>query len=137
MVNVRPIRTEADYEAALARVAALMDAREGTPEGEELDVLVDLVEVYEDKHFPMGYPDPVAAIEFCMDQQDPEPSRPGSLHREPRPRLRGALGEAPDHDVHGACPARTPCHSRRGSPAEAGARPTMLRSPALMPIASP
>ena len=52
-----PIRTEADYEAALARVAELMDAREGTPEGEELDVLVDLVEVYEDKHFPMGYPD--------------------------------------------------------------------------------
>ena len=69
MVNVRPIRTEADYEAALARVAELMDAREGTSEGEELDVLVDLVEVYEDKHFPMGYPDPVAAIEFCMDQQ--------------------------------------------------------------------
>ncbi len=73
MVNVRPIRTEADYEAALARVAELMDAREGTPEGEELDVLADLVEVYEDKHFPMGYPDPVAAIEFCMDQQDLAP----------------------------------------------------------------
>ena len=69
MVNVRPVRTEADYEAALARVAELMDAREGTPEGEELDVLVDLVGVYEDKHVPMGYPDPVAAIEFCMDQQ--------------------------------------------------------------------
>ena len=69
MVNVRPIRTEADYEAALARVAELMDAREGTSEGEELDVLVDLVEVYEDKHFPMGYPDPIAAIEFCMEQQ--------------------------------------------------------------------
>ena len=73
MVNVRPIRTEADYEAALARVAELMDAREGTPEGDELDVLVDLVEVYEDKHFPMGYPDPVAAIEFCMDQQGLSP----------------------------------------------------------------
>ena len=69
MVNVRPVRTEADYEAALARVAELMDAREGTPEGEELDVLVDLVGVYEDKHVPMGYPDPVAAIEFCMDQR--------------------------------------------------------------------
>ena len=69
MVNVRPIRTEADYDAALARVAELMDAREGTPEGEELDVLADLVEVYEDRYFPMGYPDPVAAIEFCMDQQ--------------------------------------------------------------------
>ncbi len=69
MVNVKPIRTEADYLAALARVAALMDARESTPEGEELDVLVDLVEVYEDRHFPMGYSDPVAAIEFCMSQQ--------------------------------------------------------------------
>lgn len=49
MVNVRPIRTEADYEVALARVAELMDSREGTPEGEEFDVLVDLVEVYEDR----------------------------------------------------------------------------------------
>ena len=73
MVNVRPIRTEADYEAALARVAELMDAPEGTPEVEELDVLADLVEVYEDRHFPMGYPDPVGAIEFCMDQQDLSP----------------------------------------------------------------
>ena len=73
MANVRPIRTEADYEAALARVAELMDAREGTAEGEELDVIVDLVEVYENKHVPMGYPDPVAAIEFCMDQQDLSP----------------------------------------------------------------
>lgn len=73
MANVRPIRTEADYEATLARVAELMDAREGTPEEEELDVLADLVEVYEDKHYPMGYPDPVSAIEFCMDQQDLAP----------------------------------------------------------------
>ncbi len=73
MVSVKPIRTEADYEAALARVAELMDAPEGTPEVEELDVLADLVEVYEDRHFPMGYPDPVAAIEFCMDQQDLTP----------------------------------------------------------------
>ena len=73
MVNVRPIRTEADYEAALTRVAELMDAREGTPEGEELDVLADLVEVYEDKHFPLGYPDPIAAIEFCMDQRGLSP----------------------------------------------------------------
>ncbi len=56
MVKVRPIRTEAAYEAALARVAELMDAREGTPEGEELDVLVDLVEVHEDKHLPAATP---------------------------------------------------------------------------------
>ena len=73
MVDVRPIRTEADYEAALARVAELMDAAEGTPDEEELEILVDLVEVYEDRHFPFGYPDPVAAIKFCMDQQDLTP----------------------------------------------------------------
>lgn len=73
MVNVRPIRTEADYEAALARVDELMDARAGTSEEEELEVLVTLVEVYEDKHYPFGHPDPVAAIKFCMDQQDLTP----------------------------------------------------------------
>ena len=68
MANVKPIRTEKDYEAALARVDELMDAAPGSPEGDELDVLVDLVELYESKHEPMGYPSPLAAIEFRMDQ---------------------------------------------------------------------
>jgi HTH-type transcriptional regulator / antitoxin HigA len=66
--KIKPIRNEADYEAALARIDALMDAEHGTPEGEELDVLTDLVELYEAKHVQMGYPSPVAAIEFRMDQ---------------------------------------------------------------------
>lgn len=69
MVDVRPIRTE----AALARVDELMDARDGMSEEEELEVLVTLVEVYEDKHYPLGCPDPVAAIKFCIDQQDLTP----------------------------------------------------------------
>ncbi len=68
MASVKPIRTEADYQAALARIDALMDAKEGTSEGEELDVLVDLVEHYEDKHEPFGFPDAVAALRFRMDQ---------------------------------------------------------------------
>ena len=68
MANVKPIWTEKDYEAALARVAELMDAAPGSPEGDALDVLVDLVELYESKHEPMGYPSPLAAIEFRMDQ---------------------------------------------------------------------
>ena len=68
MANVKPIRTEKDYETALARVDELMDAAPGSPEGDELDVLVDLVELYESKHEPMGYPSPLAAIEFRMDQ---------------------------------------------------------------------
>lgn len=68
MAEVKPIRTEADYTAALARVEDLMDAEPGTQEGEELDVLVDLVELYESKHMPMEYPSPIAALEFRMEQ---------------------------------------------------------------------
>src|SRR3989454_5943126 len=68
MSTVKRIRTEADYRAALARIDTLMDAEHGTPEGEELDVLTDLVEHYESKHVPMGYPSPIAAIEFRMEQ---------------------------------------------------------------------
>ena len=67
-MDIEPIRTEHDYEAALARVDELMDADLGTPEGEELDVLVDLVEANESRHVPMGYPSAVEAIEFRMDQ---------------------------------------------------------------------
>ena len=54
MSKIKPIRSDMDYKAALARIDALMDAKADTPEGEELDVLVDLVELYEAKHVPMG-----------------------------------------------------------------------------------
>lgn len=64
-----PIRTEADYEAALARIEQLWDAPLGSPEGDELDILVDLVELYELKYVPMDYPSPAAAIEFRLDQE--------------------------------------------------------------------
>jgi HTH-type transcriptional regulator / antitoxin HigA len=66
--TIKPIRTEADYEHALARISVLMNAEAGSPEGDELDVLTDLVELYEAKHVQMGYPSPVAAIEFRMEQ---------------------------------------------------------------------
>jgi HTH-type transcriptional regulator/antitoxin HigA len=68
MSKIRAIRTEADYRAALARIDALMDAELGTPDGEELDVLADLVELYEARHVPMGYPTPLGAIRFRMEQ---------------------------------------------------------------------
>lgn len=68
MRNIRAIRTEADYEAALARIDAVMDAEPGTPEAEELDVLADLVELYEARHVPMGYPSAIGAIRFRMEQ---------------------------------------------------------------------
>jgi HTH-type transcriptional regulator/antitoxin HigA len=71
--QIRAIRSEADYAAALARIDALMDAAPSSPEGAELDVLADLVEHYEEKHVPMGYPSPLAAIQFRMEQEGLSP----------------------------------------------------------------
>ncbi len=68
MGKIKPIRARADYEAALARIDALMDSEPGTPNGEELDVLTDLVEHYEAKNVPMGFPSAAAAVEFRMEQ---------------------------------------------------------------------
>ena len=67
-MEVRPIKSEADYEAALAEIEALMHAERDTPEGDRLDVLVTLVQAYEAEHHPIEAPDPVAAIEFRMEQ---------------------------------------------------------------------
>ena len=53
MINLKPIRTDADYETALARIDEIFEAEHGSFEGGELDVLVDLVELYESKNFPM------------------------------------------------------------------------------------
>ena len=70
MVRVNQIRTEEDYEAALTRVSEIFHAEIGTPEGDERDILVDLIECYEDRHHPIGPPtDPIASIEFEMDQR--------------------------------------------------------------------
>lgn len=73
MGKIKAIRTEADYKAALARIDVLMDAEQGTPEGEELDVLGDLVGLYESRYVPMGYPTPVEAIRFRMEQGELAP----------------------------------------------------------------
>ncbi|MGE8547619.1 MAG: helix-turn-helix domain-containing protein [Alcaligenes sp.] len=69
-MEIRPIRTEADYKAALKIISHLMenDPDVGTPDGDRLDVLVTLVQAYEAKNFPIDLPDPVEAIKFRMDQ---------------------------------------------------------------------
>ena len=70
-MDIKPIKTEADHEAALAEIERLIDLDPDldTPEGDRLDVLATLVEAYEEKHFPIDPPDPIAAIEFCMEQR--------------------------------------------------------------------
>jgi len=67
-MNIKPIRTRADYRAALRAIEMLMPAKANSPGGERLDVLVTLVQAYEAKHYPMDLPDPVEAIRFRMEQ---------------------------------------------------------------------
>ena len=66
---IKPIKTKADYRAALKEIETLMMARLNTPEGERLDVLVTLVEAYERKHYAIDLPDPIEAIKFAMEQR--------------------------------------------------------------------
>lgn len=68
-MEIRPIRTKADYEQALREIERVWGAKEGTSEGDRLDVLTTLVEAYERKHFPIDAPDPIEAIRFRLEQQ--------------------------------------------------------------------
>lgn len=65
----KALKNAADYEEALARIETLFDAKPGTPNSEELDLLVTLVENYESKAFPIELPDPISAIRFRLSQQ--------------------------------------------------------------------
>lgn len=67
-MNIHPVKHEADYEAALARIMVLMDAESDTSEGDELDILGTLVEAYEAKHHAIDAPNPIEAIRFRMEQ---------------------------------------------------------------------
>ncbi|MBF0205017.1 MAG: transcriptional regulator [Desulfamplus sp.] len=67
MIN-KLIKTEQEYNSVLSRIEELMDAKENSPEIEELELLAALVELYEDEHYPMDLPDPVDAIKFRMEQ---------------------------------------------------------------------
>jgi len=68
-MRIKPIRSEADYDEALHRVEALWGSASATPEGDELDVLVSLVEAYEREHYPIDLPSPIDAIKFRLEQQ--------------------------------------------------------------------
>ncbi|SFL01881.1 HTH-type transcriptional regulator / antitoxin HigA [Nitrosomonas aestuarii] len=68
-MEIKPIKTDTDYHAALKEVESLMSAKPNAPEGEKLDVQVTLIEAYERKHFPLDLPDAVEAIKFETKQK--------------------------------------------------------------------
>ncbi|HXC91265.1 MAG TPA: helix-turn-helix domain-containing protein [Stellaceae bacterium] len=69
LMDIRPIRSEADYRAALADIERLWKSEPGTPEGDRVDVLATLIEAYEARHHPIPAPDPIAAVLFMMEQK--------------------------------------------------------------------
>ncbi len=68
-MQLKPIKTDADHEAALKEIEQLWGAAEGTADGDRLEILTTLVEAYEEAHFPMDMPDPIEAIKFRLEQQ--------------------------------------------------------------------
>jgi HTH-type transcriptional regulator/antitoxin HigA len=67
-MNIKPIKTKKDYEQAMARLEVIFDAKKGTAKGDELELLGMLIENYENEKFPVGFPDPIEAIKFRMEQ---------------------------------------------------------------------
>ncbi len=67
-MNIKPIKTKKDYEQALERLEVIFDAKKGTPKGDELEIMSILIDNYEKEKFPIGFPDPVEAIKFRMEQ---------------------------------------------------------------------
>lgn len=68
-MNIKPIKDERDYASALRRVEELWNSPKGSAQGDELDILVTLLEAFEREHFPMDVPDPIEAIQFRLEQQ--------------------------------------------------------------------
>ncbi len=67
-MEIKPIRTETDYQKALKRLEVIFDAKRGTREGDELEILSILIDNYESENFPIDMPDPISAIKFRMEQ---------------------------------------------------------------------
>ena len=134
-MDIRPIRTAADYAAALNEVSTLMgdDPELGTPDGDRLDILATLVQAYEARHYPIDSADPVEAIKFRMDQQ-------GLTPRDLEPMI-GRLNR-----VYEVLARRRPLtmpmiwrlHKQLGIPAESLIRPAKpVREPTSAPGESP
>lgn len=113
-MEIRPIKNNRDYRDALREIDRLMDARPNTAEGDRLDVLVTLVEAWEEKHWLIGAPDPVEAIQFAMEQR-------GLSRRDLEPFIgsRARVAEVLNHKRPLTLPMIRRLHEGLGIPAEA------------------
>ena len=78
-MKLKPIKTEDDYNLALKRLDKIFDAEPGTKNGDELEILALLIEDYENKHYPIGPPDPIEAIKFRMEQMNINQNQLGEI----------------------------------------------------------
>jgi HTH-type transcriptional regulator / antitoxin HigA len=112
-MKIKPIKSQRDYQNALKQIEQLMDAKANTPEGDTLDVLVTLVEKWEQEHDPIDAPDPVAALEFVMEQR-------GLSRRDLEPFIgsRARVAEILNHKRSLTLPMIRKLHDALGIPAE-------------------
>jgi len=85
-MQIKPLKTELDYQETLRRVEEIFEAEPGTAEGDELEILGILVDHYEQTHYPVDFPDPVEAIKFRMEQM--------GMHQRDLTRLIGSKSRA-------------------------------------------
>jgi len=113
-MEIKPIKNNRDYRAALNEIDRLMDARSNSAEGDRLDVLATLVEVWEEKHWPIDRPDPVEAILFAMEQR-------GLSRRDLEPFIgsRARVAEVLNHKRPLTLPMIRRLHDGLGIPVEA------------------
>jgi HTH-type transcriptional regulator/antitoxin HigA len=121
--ELKPIRSEADYDEALREVERLWGEKSGTPNGDRLDVLITLIEAYEDEHhpIPMGAPDPIDAIKFRMQQQ-------GLTHKDLQPLIgsRTRVADVLARKRQLTLPMIRRLHAELGIPAEVLVQPAKI-----------
>ena len=127
-MDIKPIKTEADYEAALREIESLMAAPADSPKGDRLDVLATLVEAYEAKHHAIDAPDPIDAIKFRMEQA-------GLSRRDLEPMIggRGRVSEVLSGRRGLTLPMIRRLHAALGIPAEVLIRAPRRDTPAPRP----
>lgn len=112
-MEIKPIKNERDYRRALKEIDRLMDARPNTQQGDNLDVLVTLVEAWEEKHWPIDLPDPIEAILFAIEQR-------GLSRRDLEPLIgsRARVAEVLNHKRQLTLPMIRRLHAGLGIPAD-------------------